>query len=261
LEQLGVKSVFSGPLFVGDGAVSAAHGEMAVPAPATLKLLEGQVVRPGPEGSGELVTPTGAALVRVLSSGGPPSEFTPLRSGYGAGSRDNPRRANALRMTLADLAPTGAGDQSAGTQLECLVELVADIDDMSSEYVAGVAEALRSAGALDVVLTPTVMKRGRPGVRVEVLCEEGTAAGLEGRLFTETTTLGVRRRRVERRALQRSMRDVLVDGHSVSVKVAVLPGGAFRYKPEFLDVERVALATGRPLQDIFRLALTLAERT
>src|ERR1043166_2211103 len=96
-EELGVGDVYCGPIYVGDGTVHAAHGEMPVPAPATLKLLEGLPVRPGPEGAGELVTPTGAALVRTLSRGIPPTEFTPTRSGYGAGTKDFPTRANALR--------------------------------------------------------------------------------------------------------------------------------------------------------------------
>ena len=253
LELLGVERVHCGPMFVGDGTVHAAHGEMPVPAPATLKLLEGVAVRPGPEGSGELVTPTGAALVRVLSAGRPPAEFTPLRSGYGAGTKDFPKRANALRVTLAEVA--------AGTRAEQLVELVADIDDMSAEYVSAVADALREAGALDVVITATLMKRGRPGMRVEALCATATASDLEAMLFRESSTIGVRRRAVERTALERVTESVAVLGHSISVKVAVLPDGSRRIKPEFLDVQRVALATGRPLQDIFRLALTIAERT
>jgi uncharacterized protein (TIGR00299 family) protein len=255
LALLGVEQMYCGPIFVGDGTVHAAHGEMPVPAPATLKLLEGIAVRPGPEGSGELVTPTGAALVRVLSAGRPPTEFTPQRSGYGAGTKDFPKRANALRLTLADVS-TGVA-----TGIESLVELVADIDDMSAEYVATAADALRSAGALDVVITPTVMKRGRPGMRVEVLCSNETSLRFQEMLFRETSTIGVRRRTVERTALERATETVEVLGHSVSVKVAVLSDGTRRIKPEFVDVQRVALATGRPLQDIFRLALTTAERT
>ena len=249
---LGVERVYCGPLVVGEGTVHAAHGEMPVPAPATLKLLEGLTVRPGPAGSGELVTPTGAALVRQLSAGPAPESYQPVRSGYGAGTKDFPKRANALRITLAELAVSAA--------TESLVELVADIDDMSAEYVAGAADALREAGALDVTVIPTVMKRGRPGLRMEVLARPADAGPLEARLFRETTTIGVRRRTVERQALERTTASVQVLGHSISVKVAVLPDGTKRAKPEFVDVQRVSLATGQPLQDIFRLALTSAER-
>src|SRR3954465_2039089 len=149
-DLLGVERVYCGAIRVGDGTVQAAHGPLPVPAPATLKLLEGLPVRPGPDGSGELVTPTGAALVKTLSRGIPPTEFTPTRSGYGAGTKDFPKRANALRITLAQY-DAGASER--------LIELGADIDDMSPEYVAGVSEMLREAGALDVVVTSTLMKR------------------------------------------------------------------------------------------------------
>jgi uncharacterized protein (TIGR00299 family) protein len=249
---LGIERIYCGPLVVGEGTVVAAHGEMPVPAPATLKLLEGLATSPGPQGSGELVTPTGAALVRILSAGPPPRAYRPVRSGYGAGTKDFPKRANALRLVVAEV------EETDGT--EPLVELVADIDDMTAEYVAAAADAVRDAGALDVVVFPTVMKRGRPGLRIEALVNPRDVSVVESVLFRETTTIGIRRRPVERVALSRSTVTVDVLGHSVSVKVSVLPDGARRAKPEFVDVQRVSLATGRPLQDIFRLALTSAER-
>jgi pyridinium-3,5-bisthiocarboxylic acid mononucleotide nickel chelatase len=253
LEQLGVTRVYCGAISVGDGTVQAAHGMLPVPAPATLKLLEGHAIRPGPEGSGELVTPTGAALVRVLSAGPPPREYVPLRSGFGAGTKDFRGRANALRVVLAE-------ERSAGVELEQLVVLTADIDDMPGEYLASVAELLRDAGALDVVLLTTVMKKGRPGARVEVLCRPDDAAALENTLLIESTTIGVRRSTVERRALERSRRTVTVLGHSIGVKVVTLPDGSHRGKPEFDDVRAVAHQTGRPVRDIFQLAMQAAER-
>jgi len=254
LELLGVERVYCGPIALGDGVVKAAHGILPVPAPATLKLLEGHPVRPGPPGSGELVTPTGAALVRKLSAGAPPPEFTPIRSGFGAGTKEFADRANALRLVLADETATEPA-------AEGLVELVCDIDDMTGEYLAAVADRLRQCGALDVTLVPVTMKRGRPGTRIEVLCEPGSRRQLEELMLIESTTLGVRRRDVQRRALPRELMRVEVLGHSVTAKVAILPNGDRRAKPEFADVERVALATGRPLQDIFRLAAAAAERS
>ncbi len=128
MEQLGVEDVRCGTLRVGDGTVRAAHGLLPVPAPATLKLLEGQPVRPGPDGAGELVTPTGAALVRILSSGPPPVEYVQLRSGYGAGTKDFPGRANALRIILADV--DASRDERSGDR-ERIVVLACDVDDMS----------------------------------------------------------------------------------------------------------------------------------
>jgi hypothetical protein len=253
LSELGIERVFCGPIALGDGTVKAAHGVLPVPAPATLKLLEGHRVRPGPPDSGELVTPTGAALVRTLSQGPPPAEYTPLRTGYGAGTKEFKDRANALRVTVADIL---TGDSAT----EALVEIVSDLDDMAPEYLAAVAEGLREAGALDVCIVPTIMKRGRPGMRLEILARPVDANRLEGVLLMETSSIGLRRRCVERLALPRTTESVDVFGHAVSVKVVTLPGGGRRGKPEFSDVQRVALATGQPLQDIFRLAMTMTNR-
>jgi len=252
LQQLAVEKVYCGAIALGDGTVKAAHGILPVPAPATLKLLEGHPVRPGPENSGELVTPTGAALVRTLSSGPPPREYIPLRSGFGAGTKDFRGRANALRLVLAETAN--------GEAREDLIELVCDIDDMTPEYLAATLDRARECGALDVTSLAATMKQGRHGTRVEVLCRPAEAAFLEDLLLNETTTIGVRRRAVARRALSRSVIRVTILGHEITAKVVELPNGARRAKPEFGDVQRVALATGRPLQDISRLANAEAER-
>jgi uncharacterized protein (TIGR00299 family) protein len=255
LADLGVEDVRCGVVRTGDGTVKAAHGLLPVPAPATLKLLEGHAMRPGPEGAGELVTPTGAALVRVLSSGPPPAEYIPRRSGYGAGTKDFPGRANALRIILADVDDTASSDGR-----ERLTMLACDVDDMSPEYLAAVADRARAEGALDVVLLSTAMKKGRQGTRIEVLARPEDASRLEGILITETTSLGVRRSDVTRLALPRRQAEIEVLGHTVRVKIASLPGGGFRAKPEFDDVQRVALATGRRAVDIYQLALGAAER-
>jgi len=254
LSELGVSRVCCGTISLGDGFVKAAHGVLPVPAPATLRLLEGHTVRPGPDGAGELVTPTGAVLVKVLSSGRPPVRYIPRCSGYGAGTKDLLGRVNALRVTLADDATLADG------RTERLVLLATDIDDMSPEHVAACADILREGGALDVVVTGTLMKKGRAGQRLEVLAGEGDAPRLEDLLFLHTSTLGVRRSMVERRVLPRATRVVEVLGHTVRIKVATLPNGTQRSKPEFDDVRAVADATGRALGDVSSLALTAAER-
>jgi uncharacterized protein (TIGR00299 family) protein len=260
MELLGIARVYCGTIALGDGTVKAAHGILPVPAPATLKLLEGHPVKPGPEGSGELVTPTGAALVRVLSAGPPPKEYVPISSGFGAGTKDFRNRANALRVILAEVADDTSALGASTTRSEQLVELVCDVDDMSPEYLAAVADKVRSAGALDVVTLGVGMKRGRPGTRIEVLCRPNDALRLEEMLLVESSTIGVRRRAVERRALVREVIEITVLGQTISAKLVALPNGRRRAKPEFADVERVALATGRPLQDISRLAAIEAER-
>ena len=255
LAELGVEEVRCGVLRTGDGTVQAAHGLLPVPAPATLKLLEGHRTSPGPEGSGELVTPTGAALVRVLSAGPPPDEFTPVRSGYGAGTKDFKGRANALRIVLADIS-----SEPSATARDQLTLLACDVDDMTPEYLAAFADRARTEGALDVVMLATTMKKGRAGTRLELLCQRADAERFEVLLLTETSSIGVRRSDVSRRALSRREETVTVLGHAVRVKVVELPGGATRAKPEFDDVHRVALATGRLPTDIYQLAFGAAER-
>jgi uncharacterized protein (TIGR00299 family) protein len=247
LSELGVSRVYSGVIAMGDGSVMTAHGVLPVPAPATLRLLEGQPVRPGPEGSGELVTPTGAALIRVLSEGRPPAHV-PRRSGFGAGTKEFTDRPNALRIILADAVSTT-------TDVETRDLLATDLDDISAEHVANASERLRELGALDVTSTAVQMKKGRMGVRVEVLSRPELSRRLEDELFATTTTLGIRRTTVERRALRREQRTVDVLGHAVRVKVATLPGGGHRGKPEYEDVQVVSRATGRSLGDVTSLAL------
>ena len=256
LAELGVEEVRCGALRTGDGTVRAAHGLLPVPAPATLKLLEGHVIQPGPEGAGELVTPTGAGLVRVLSAGLPPGSYVPLRSGFGAGTKDFPGRANALRIILAEVEPAAMhrGEREVVTMLAC------EVDDMSPEYLAGVVERARDQGALDVVLLHATMKKGRAGTRVELLCRPEQASTFERLLLSETTTLGVRRQDVTRITLERRFVEVDLLGHAIRLKVVVLPDGSERAKPEYEDVRRVALATGRLPADIYQLALAIPER-
>jgi uncharacterized protein (TIGR00299 family) protein len=259
LEKLGVQAVYCGTLPLGDGFVDTQHGRMAVPTAATLRLLEGLPVRPGPDGSGELVTPTGAALVRVLSAGAPPAEYVPRASGFGAGTKDFKDRANALRLVLADADPSAVAATTANVGLgtvERLLVLAADIDDATGEQVAALADSLRTAGALDVTLLATIMKKGRPGTRIEVLCAPTDADRLERQLLAESTTIGVRRQAVSRRALPREVRAVQVRGETVRLKVVTLPDGARRAKPEFDDVRRVAELQGRSLADVSAEALS-----
>lgn len=246
--ELGLHEVYCGAISLGDGFVRAAHGVLPVPAPATLRLLEGQRVRPGPEGTGELVTPTGAALVRALSRGTPPATYVPRRVGLGAGTRDLLERPNVLRLIVAEREDRPAISEQ-------VVQLACDLDDMPAEAVAAAAEALLDAGALDVVVLSTHMKKGRPGMRLEVLCAPDEVSRLEALVFRHTTTLGVRRVVAERTALVRGEGRVVVDGHAVRVKVATLPNGDQRCKPEFDDVVAVARATGRTTMDVSRAAL------
>ncbi|MEO8908704.1 MAG: nickel pincer cofactor biosynthesis protein LarC [Gemmatimonadaceae bacterium] len=254
VELLGIERIYNTKVALGDGTVKTAHGILPVPAPATIRLLEGFSVRHGPPGSGELTTPTGAALLRVLSKGAPPQEYTPLRSGYGAGTRDIHGQLNALRIILGEAALDEHDHHhhhhSEHVHTEHLHVLSADIDDMSPEELAGAADMLRAEGALDVVLLHTTMKKGRLGTRVEALVQTSDLARLEERIFLQFTTLGVKTFDVVRNALVRESRLVRFDGRDIRVKVATLPDGTRRAKPEFDDLKRVAEETARPLAEI-----------
>jgi uncharacterized protein (DUF111 family) len=225
---------------------------LPVPAPATLRLLEGLTVVHGPGGSGELTTPTGAALLKVLSKGPPPAEYKPARSGYGAGTRDIKGQLNAVRIILGE--SISAKHEGAAhhhhPQIEHLHVLSADIDDMSPEELAGAAETLRAQGALDVVLLQATMKKGRPGTRVEALVRAADAARLEEKILLQFTTLGVKRTDIVRTALQRASRVVNLGGHEIRVKVSTLPDGTVRAKAEFDDLNRVAQETMRPVAEL-----------
>ena len=251
VEMLAIERIYNTKVSLGDGTVKTAHGVLPVPAPATIRLLEGFNVRHGPPGSGELTTPTGAALLRVLSKGAPPQEYSPRQSGYGAGTRDIQGQLNALRIIVGE-ATVDHHDHHHREHVhtEHLHVLSADIDDMSPEELAGAADVLRAEGALDVVLLHTTMKKGRLGTRVEALVQTSDLARLEEKIFTQFTTLGVKTFDVVRNALERESRLVRFDGRDIRVKVATLPDGTRRVKPEFDDLRRVAEETSRPLAEI-----------
>ncbi len=239
-ERLGAQAVHHFPVAVGQGWVEAAHGRLPVPAPATAILLEGlEIASAGPV-EGEATTPTGAALLRVLSTGAPPDRWRMVGSGWGAGQRDPKHYPNALRIFLAEAA------SEAGR----VVVLATDVDDMSPEYVEPLRQALVQAGALDVQTWPVQMKKGRQGFRVEVMAPEALAEAVTAELFRHSTTAGVRRWIAERATLPRHQLTVRLDG--VAVRVKVLDGETVRVKPEYDDVLAAAQALGRPPLEVAR---------
>ena len=239
-ERLGVEAVYNFPVAAGHGWADMTHGRMPVPAPATAILLEGLEVGDSGPVEGEATTPTGAALVRVLSAGAPPDRWRMAASGWGAGQRDPKHYPNALRILLAESAA------EAGR----VVLLATDVDDMSPEYVEPLRQALVTAGALDVQTWPVQMKKGRQGFRVEVMAPEALADAVTTELFRHSTTAGVRRWIAERATLPRHQVTVRLDG--VAVRVKVLDGVEPRVKPEYDDVLAAAQALGRPPLDVAR---------
>jgi len=240
-ERLGAQAIYHFPVAVGQGWVEAAHGRLPVPAPATAILLEGLEIAGGAGPvEGEATTPTGAALLRVLSAGAPPDRWRMVGSGWGAGRRDPKHYPNALRILIAEVA----------TEAGRVVVLATDVDDMSPEYVEPLRQALVQAGALDVQTWPVQMKKGRQGFRVEVMAPEALAEAVTAELFRHSTTAGVRRWVAERATLPRHQLTVRLDG--VAVRVKVLDGGQPRVKPEYDDVLAAAQALGRPPLEVAR---------
>src|SRR5881396_2248881 len=243
-EQLGVEAVYNWPVAVGTGWVDAEHGRLPVPAPATAVLLEGLEVATGGPVEGEATTPTGAALLRVLSAGRPPAQWRVVRSGWGAGQRDPNHYPNALRVLLAEQAA------EAGR----VALLATDVDDMSPEYVEPLRQALTAAGALDVQTWSVQMRKGRAGFRVEVVAPEELAEQVTAALFQHSTTAGIRRWVAERATLPRRQVTVqLAPEVSVRVKVLEQPDAdGVRVKPEYDDVLAAAQALGKPPLEIAR---------
>lgn len=242
VEELGYRRVYVRPVAVGRGTVEMYHGSYPLPAPATALLLDGLPVRETAYGE-ECTTPTGAALVAELTGGTrPPTDVVYGRSGYGAGARDTEGRPNCLRLLDCRVgAPPGTDGSGSG---RAVYALQADIDDQSPEYVAGARDALMAAGALDVAVVRVDMKKGRPGVRVEVLAPELSLDRVLNTLFTGTSTIGVRYWPVKRAVLDRTEEVVEWRGHRIRVKRVSLPTGGTRRKPEFDDVAAAAQAEG-----------------
>jgi uncharacterized protein (TIGR00299 family) protein len=242
-EQLGITRIYHRPVALGTGWIRAAHGVIPVPAPATAILLEGVEVGPNGPVTGEATTPTGAVLLRVLSSGTPPERWRAVQaSAWGAGGRNPPGYPNALRLLIAEPA------MEAGE----VVLLSTDLDDLSPEYIDPLREALFASGALDVQVWSTQSKKGRTGFRLETTVSPGSADRVVEALFRHSTTAGLRRQTVERVTLAR--REVQVDagdGTHVRVKVLDAPDGP-RVKPEYDDVAAVARRTGRPAHEVAR---------
>jgi pyridinium-3,5-bisthiocarboxylic acid mononucleotide nickel chelatase len=242
-EQLGITRIFNRPLAIGSGWVRAAHGVIPVPAPATSILLEGMEVGPDGPVVGEATTPTGAVLLRVLSAGPPPDRWRAVAgSAWGAGGRNPDGYPNALRLILAMAAPE-AGE---------VVVLSTDVDDLSPEYLDPMREALFLAGALDVQVWTTQMKKGRAGFRVEATVAQAQADAVSQALFRHSTTAGIRRYSAERETLARREVEVTMpDGSAIRVKVLDGPDGP-RVKPEYEDVAALARRSGRPAHEVAR---------
>ncbi len=258
-EALGVERFISSPLNVGSGTVACAHGVLPVPAPATLELLRGAPIYSG-DIQRELVTPTGAAIVKVLiSSFGPRPVMTTEKIGYGAGARDFSGQPNVLRLSVGetDAAKLGARDINANLAEEEIAILEANLDDLNPQLIGYIVDLALAEGALDVFTTPVQMKKNRPGTLLTILARPEQEEKLRALLFRESSTLGVRTRHEKRYCLPRRHEAVVTRWGEVRMKVANLNGTVSQYAPEYEDCRRIAVEHHVPLKTVMQEAVRL----
>ena len=250
LDSLGVNQVICSSLNVGGGTVKCAHGTFPVPAPATVELLkDAPVYSSGVQA--ELLTPTGAAIVKTIASRFAAfPEMKIEKSGYGAGSRDFPGHPNVVRLTIGE----PLANLAAKTALETITLLEANLDDLNPQVFGYVMDRLLEEGALDVFGVPVQMKKNRPGTLLTVLCKPEDAAKLTQLLFAETTTLGIRRREEARQTLARRWESVPTPWGEVRIKVASMNGTITNYAPEYEDCRRIAAEHHVPLKAVMQEA-------
>jgi len=247
LEALQIARVYASELVDGQGTFRCAHGEYPLPAPATLEILRNipirQVAVPF-----ELITPTGAAIVAEFHHiVGAMPEMRPTKVGYGLGKRELIDRPNILRAVLGEAEKSKSSDR--------IVELQANIDDLSPEILGAVQARLLKVGALDAFFTPIQMKKNRPGILLSVLCRPSDRQKIQELLFTETSTFGIRYREIERITLDREIVQVQTVFGSIQIKIGSQDGKIFQVSPEFESCNAAAERSQQPLKRIYELAV------
>ena len=253
LESLNIDEVSSGPVAVGVGSISAAHGILPNPPPAVVNLLEG-IPTVSVDVDMELTTPTGAAIINALADRiVPMPDMTINRSGYGAGTRDLVDRANVTQVIVGTSTHI---ETDTEIWVETVTELSTNLDDVTGEVLGHAISQLVDAGALDAWATPIVMKKGRPAHTLSVLATSTDAPGLVDVMMSTTGTLGVRTRQIQRTVAARRIVTVSVDGYRIDVKVS-----DFRAKAEFDHVLDAAEALGLPVTEVAARAEALAQES
>jgi len=243
VDYLKIERVIASKIPLSRGTVSCAHGILPVPAPATLQILQDVPVY-GIDMAGELVTPTGAAIIRILAQEfGAAPDMTLAGTGYGVGSREFESLPNLLRVVL--------GRNPAGPERLLMVETC--IDDMNPELYSFLIERLMADGALDVWLVPAFMKKNRPGTLLQLMCPHSCREVLIQRILTETTTLGVRYYEIHRRILDRQIVSVDTIYGAIPAKQVRLPDGRIRIVPEYEACKTVAADHHIPLREVYDL--------
>ena len=247
LESLQVNSIVANPPPLATGTIQTAHGSMPLPAPATLKLLEGWPVRTGPHGR-ECTTPTGAALLAALAQPGPMPTMQIVNTGVGAGTRDPKDTPNIIRVVLGK-------ESTVRSSLQSVEVLEAQMDDLPGEHLPPLINALLDAGAVDAFASPILMKKGRSGLLVTALTGKDTVDAVTDAMIRHGSTFGVRRYSAERTVLDRWHETVETPHGTVRVKIGALHGEVLHAAPEFEDVQARADQSGQPAPTIHAAAL------
>lgn len=251
---LGIGRVTASPVNLGSGMLLCAHGQLPVPGPAVAVLAKGiPVYSAGP--ARELATPTGVALLGLLAQDfGPLPLMRPTAIGYGAGEADPEDWPNVLRLFLGESGP------GSWAGAETVLQIETNLDDLNPQAYETVLDRLFTAGALDVTLTPVIMKQGRPGIVLSALAPHEKAEAVADLVLRETTTLGIRMSEVHRKVLPRRMQTVRTSGGSVRMKLADIDGGSIKAAPEYQDCKRIAERTGRPVREVLEEAMQVFHR-
>lgn len=251
IDELGIEDVIVPFLSEGTGTVRCQHGILPVPVPAVTNIAEAHGLSLHmTQTKGELVTPTGAAIVAAIrTSDSLPTDFKILKTGIGAGKRAY-ERPSLLRAMLIEESP------AVQAREDYIVKLESNIDDCTGEQLGHVMEMLFDAGARDVHYFPVFMKKNRPGYQLNVICTEDRIDTLLRIVFEQTSTIGVRIQRMERAVLPREIRRVATSLGEVRVKTVTLPGGETRSYPEYDDVAALCRATGKPFPDVYHTVFT-----
>jgi uncharacterized protein (TIGR00299 family) protein len=255
VHALAVEKWFSSPLNVGGGMVDCAHGRFPVPAPATADLLRGLPTYSA-HIEKELVTPTGAALIRALApTFGPQPAMRVQNIGYGAGTRNPKDLPNVLRLSL------GEADETTTTpNTDTVTVLETALDDLSPQVLSYVSEKALAEGALDVMLTPVIMKKGRPGTLLTILCNPSDSSALQQFILRETSTLGVRIHQEQRSCLDRAHTTVVTPYGEIRIKLGSRNGEVFNAAPEFEDCRTAAAKHNVPLKLVQQAAIAAYRR-
>jgi len=252
IDQLGLERPYVSPLPMGKGFAKSRHGTIPVPPPATIELLTGFPVKLG-DGEGEMVTPTGAAIIKALAQPAPEKfNFEVSKIAYGAGTKDFSDRPNLLRILI--------GSEGTRFVTDDLIEIAANIDDLNPQIYDHLSDRLFAAGARDVTLTPTVMKKGRPGVVLAVLAEPATRERLAAIIFAETSSIGLRFHPVSRLKLDRRIIETTTRFGTIRVKVSGDPSHPITLSAEYDDCRKAAVAHDTPLKLVIEEAVAAARR-